>query len=307
MKYFIFLLIFTNVFLFITSAQPDSAYSKPDTTNKDSVQLVNKTSPLLDSISSVIDSSVMADSLLTMKADSVFHNNNSPEKIIDETKTGDTKIFSGEETLFYYLIFLLLLFGLLRLAFAKYFKDLFRVFFRTTLKQKQMREQLLQAQLPSVLLNCFFVLSSGLYINFLLENFALTLSTNFWLQYLYCMSAIAFIYIVKFLGLKFVGWLFNVDEATESYIFIVFIINKMLGIMFLPFLLLLAFTTHSIFETSLILSWVLIGLLLAYRVILSAGIAHNEIKLRIFHFILYVLGFEVVPVLLIYKLLMFIF
>jgi hypothetical protein len=121
------------------------------------------------------------------------------------------------------------------------------------------------------------------------------------------MIAIGFIYIVKFLGLKIVGWLFNVYEATDSYIFIVFTINKMLGILLMPFLLLFAFSTNSIYDASIILSWVFIGLLLGYRVILSIGIGRNEIKLRTFHFVLYVLGFEIVPVLLIYKLLLRIF
>ena len=44
-------------------------------------------------------------------------------------KEGTKKVFIGKEWLFYYLILLLIIFGLLRRAFAKYFYDLFRVFF----------------------------------------------------------------------------------------------------------------------------------------------------------------------------------
>ena len=307
MKYFIFLLIFISIFSFFGAAQTDSSFLRTDTLRKDTVKPVKKPDPVNDSLPRIVDSTIIADSLLIIATDSVLLTTKTKAIIKDETKAGETKIFSGKEDLFYYLIFLLLLFGLLRIAFTKYFTDLFRVFFRTTLKQKQTREQLLQSPLPSVLMNCFFVLTTGLYINFLLINFGLSLSSNFWLQYLYCMLAISFIYIVKFLGLKLVGWMFNVYEATESYIFIVFIINKMLGIMFLPFLLLLAFTSDSIYDISLLLSWISLGLLLGYRIILSTAIARNEIKFKTFHFILYVLGFEVVPVLLIYKLLMFIF
>jgi hypothetical protein len=195
---------------------------------------------------------------------------------------------------------------LFRGAFAKYFNDLFRVFFRTTLKQKQIREQLLQSALPSVLMNCFFVLSTGLYVNFLLFHFQLSIEENFWLQYVYCMSAVAFIYSVKFLGLKITGWLFNVSEAAEAYIFIVFIINKMLGIALLPFLVLLAFTSGSVYNTSLNLSWILAGLLFGYRFILSYKATRSEIKLNPYHFVLYIIGFEIVPLLLIYKLLLII-
>jgi hypothetical protein len=222
-------------------------------------------------------------------------------------KEGKIKSFSGKEYLFYYLIFLFLLFGLLRRAFGKYFYDLFRVFFKTTLKLRQTQEQLLQSPLPSVFMNGFFVLSVGLYVNFLLQYFHLSIDENFWLQYLYCAAALAAIYLVKYVGLKITGWLFNVTEATNSYIFIVFIINKMLGILLLPFLPIIAFSSDPLFSAGFILSWFGIGLLLIYRFILSYGAVRKEVKLNSFHFILYILGFEVIPLLLIYKLLLLIF
>jgi len=219
-------------------------------------------------------------------------------------KEGDKKTFTGKEYLFYYLVFLLILFGLLRRAFAKYFYDLFRVFFKTTLKQRQTQEQLLQSSLASVFMNSFFVLSAGLYVNFLLQYFQLVISDNFWLQYVYCAGALATIYSVKYIGLKITGWLFNVSNATDSYIFIVFIINKMLGIFLLPFLLLLAFANDPLYGAAMVISWLGIGLLLIYRFILSYAALRKEVKLNSFHFILYILGFEVIPLLLIYKLLL---
>jgi hypothetical protein len=222
-------------------------------------------------------------------------------------KEGDKKLFLGKEYLFYYLIFLLILFGLLRRAFAKYFHDLFRVFFKTTLKQRQTQEQLLQSSLASVFMNSFFVLSAGLYVNFLLQYFHLEISDNFWLQYVYCIGALAAIYLVKFIGLKITGWLFNVSNTTDSYIFIVFIINKMLGIFLLPFLLVLAFANDPLYSSTMLISWIGLGLLLIYRFILSYSAIRKEVKLNSFHFILYILGFEFIPLLLIYKLLLIIF
>lgn len=226
---------------------------------------------------------------------------------LSNLKDGDKKTFVGKELLFYYLVLLLILFGLLRRVFAKYFHDLFRVFFRTTLKQRQTQEQLLQSSLPSVLMNAFFVLSSGLYLNFILTYFQLSITDNFWLQYGYCAAVLAVIYVVKFIGLKLTGWVFNVSSATDAYIFIVFIVNKMLGIFLLPFLLLLAFTKEPMYGSAIYLSWFGIALLLIYRFILSYAAIRKEVKLNSFHFVLYILSFEVVPLLLIYKLLLLIF
>lgn len=217
----------------------------------------------------------------------------------------DIKRFEGKEMLFYVLLALLLIFSLLKMGFAKYFNDLFRVFFRTTLKQRQIKEQLIQTPLPSLLFNVFFVASAGLYVNFLLHHYQFTPVNNFWLMYLYCCAGLSVIYLVKFLGLKVCGWLFNMQQAADAYIFIVFIINKVIGISLLPFLILLAFTDETIHTVSLILSWCCIAGLFLYRFILGYAAIHNEVRFNLFHFFLYLCAFEIAPLLLIYKLLLF--
>jgi len=213
--------------------------------------------------------------------------------------------FQGKEMLFYIVVLLLIIFGLLKLGFAKYFSDLLRVFFRTTLKQRQIKEQLIQTPLPSLMFNIFFVASAGLYMNFLFYHFKFTPVDNFWLMYLYCCVGLSVIYLVKFVGLKICGWLFNMRQAADSYIFIVFIINKVVGFSVLPFIILLAFTDGTVYTVSLILSLFSVGGLFLYRFILGYGAIHNEVKFNLFHFFLYICAFEVAPLLLIYKLLLF--
>ena len=211
------------------------------------------------------------------------------------------RIVQGKELLFYLLVFLFILFALLRTAFPKYFSDLFRLFFRTTLKQRQIKEQLMQTPLPSLLLNGFFVISSGLYIAFLLQHFQEGQAQNFWLLFLYGIIGTAAAYFIKFLGLKLSGWVFSVEEAANSYIFIVFIVNKMIGILLLPFLLVLAFTVGNVYTGGITISLCLIGGLLIYRFILTYAAIHNQVKVNPFHFFLYLCAFEIAPLLLIYK------
>lgn len=211
------------------------------------------------------------------------------------------RVIIGKDLLFYGIVFLLLLFAIFRRAFPKYFTDLFRLFFRTTLKQRQIKEQLVQTPLPSLLLNCFFVISGGLYITFLLGHYKVEPVHNFWLLFLYCMAGLSAAYLIKFIGLKVSGWLFNMAEAADSYIFIVFIINKMIGILLLPFLVLLAFALGDVYKVALTLSFCLVAGLLAYRVILTYGAIHNQVKVNPFHFFLYFLAFEIAPLLLVYK------
>ena len=274
---------------------------------KDSIQ--NTVTLFQDSVSKkpVIDSVWLKDSVYAIlspaftwqviKCNPYFNFKSKPVTL----PASSLKIFKGKEPLFYLLVFLLIVFALLRQVFPKYFNDLFRVFFRTTLKQRQIREQLMQTPLPSLFLNGFFVISGGLYIVFLLQYFKLGFEEDFWLLFLYSCLGLSIAYLIKFIGLKITGWVFGLKETTDSYIFIVFIINKMIGILLLPFLILLAFGQGNIFSFSLTLSWCLIAALILYRVILSYSIVRNQIKLNPFHFFLYFCAFEIAPLLLVYR------
>ena len=198
----------------------------------------------------------------------------------------DLKEFRGKEILFYSLIGLLLAFAFLKQAFPKYFNDLFRLLFRTTLKQKQIREQLMQTPLPALLLNAFFAVSGGLYIDLLLHHFGFMPVDNFWLMFLYCSLGLSVIYAVKFLGLKVTGWLFNIRAAADAYIFVVFIINKVIGVFLLPFLILLSFMQGDAYTVAMVLSWCGVGVLLIYRFLLTYASVHNQVRFNPFHFFL---------------------
>jgi len=308
-----FLLIFFTCHILLY-AQQDTLVQKNDSIKENSIRVLpdsateRKIMVHQDSILNGSDSLIKTDSVaVALMMDSIGKKKGVNPIPIESKKKGTYKSYRGKEILFYYLLLLLLLFGLLRRAFEKYFTDLFKVFFKSSLKQIQAREQMLHAQLPSIFMNLFFVLIAGLYLNFLLEEFNLTVTDNFWQQYAYCAMALGAVYLVKFSGLKITGWLLGVQKVTESYIFIVFIINKMLGILLLPFLLLLAFATDPVNRVALAVSFILVTSLFLYRFILSFSAIRNEIKLNSFHFFLYILAFEMLPLLLIYKALLLIF
>lgn len=219
-------------------------------------------------------------------------------------KSSDLKKFEGKEDLFYAITGLLLLFGFFKLSFSKYLNDLFRLFFRTTLRYRQISEQLLLNPMPSMLLNLFFVITAAFYASTLLFYFKRSPLDNFWLLFVYGFIILASVYLVKYLGLKFSGWLFSVSEATDAYIFIVFIVNKIMAIYLLPFLVIISFSVGNLQQVAVTLSWVGVAGLLLHRFILSYGSIRNLLNVNPFHFFLYLCAFEVVPLLIIYKMLL---
>lgn len=217
------------------------------------------------------------------------------------TLRSDIRQVSRKELLFYLLIAILLGYAFLKNAFPKYFNDLFRLFFRTTLKQRQIKEQLMQTPLPSMLLNGFFVITGSLYISFLLQHYNLEIPGGFWLGFAYCCLGLSAIYFVKFVGLKISGWLFSMRGTADNYIFIIFVVNKMIAILLLPFIILLAFATPPVYDAALVGSFCLVGGLFCYRIILTFAAIRNQVKVNPFHFFLYLCAFEIAPLLLIYK------
>jgi hypothetical protein len=206
--------------------------------------------------------------------------------------------------IFYFITGLVLYIALMRLFFYKYISTMFTLFFRATLRQQQLREQLLQAPLPALLMNIFFIASLAAYCTFVAGHLQLSFYDDFWTTFMYAVIAIGGIYIIKYIFLNVVGWIFGISNVTDTYIFIVFLINKMIGIFLLPFIALLAFPTPSVLPAVLMVSYILVGGMLFYRFLISYRPVRSEIKLNRFHFFLYLCAFEIAPLLLIYKVLL---
>jgi hypothetical protein len=216
----------------------------------------------------------------------------------------EMKRFSkNTDLMFYLLLGLFFYFALIKTAFNKYVNNLLAIFLRITLKQQQLREQLLQSPLPSMLLNILFIVNGGLYISLLLDYYNETVVNNFSLQTIYCSLLLIIIYTGKLIIMKSIGWIFNIKKATDTYIFIVFLVNKMLGIFLLPFLAFIIFEPPQAQQVFVTLSLIFVILLIAYRFIFSFRPLQNEIRWSLFQFFIYLCAFELAPLILIYKVL----
>jgi hypothetical protein len=222
-----------------------------------------------------------------------------PEFVIQQPK----KIIS-KDWLFYYILGLLLLFGVLRLSYPRYFNDLFRFFFRTSLQVNQIKEQLVQSGLQSLLFNIFFGLSFGVYIFLLTGYYKGSMQVSAWLIPLGATLSLLVLYLGKYLFLKLSGWLFSINAATETYTFIVFLINKVAGITILPFIIVIAFSGAGIVAVAVSLSLIMVVGLFLYRFLRAYQPVQSAIQLSRLHFFIFFMAVEIAPLLLIYKVLL---
>lgn len=206
----------------------------------------------------------------------------------------------SKDQLFYVLVGLLLILGFIRASFPKYFTYLFMLVRQTSFRQKQTREQLLQGRLPSLMMNILFLLVAGIFVSVVFTQKKIT-NIPFWYLVLYSILILAGVYLLKFLFLRFTGWVFRVSEAAETYIFIVFLVNKLMAVVLLPLVWLLAFSEGDFNVIVFTISTFIIVLMLLYRYILALAAVRNMVRVSPFHFFIYLCAVEILPVLLIYK------
>lgn len=208
---------------------------------------------------------------------------------------------NGKELLFYFLCGLILYAGMLKVTNPAYFANLFRVFFNTSLRQSQLTEQLIQARWPSFLYNLLFVLSGGTFIWLLLLHFEDTEGVHKIQLLLICVGMLIAVYLLKFIFLKFLGWAADIGAAINNYIFVIFLINKILGIILLPFNVLLAFALPGWLYPLSVIALLTSGILFLSRYIKGYGLTYQRLFIRPLHFILYILVAEIFPVWILYK------
>lgn len=213
--------------------------------------------------------------------------------------------FRDRSSDFLMIIVLITFLGIFRIANPSYLRNLFRAFRNPTLGTRQLKEQLRQDSPASLTMDLVFCISLGLYLYFALGHIH---NKKIILEYPVIVIILGFIllfvliYVVRFLFLKFTGWVFNISEITDSYTFNVFLINKILGIALIPFTVILAFGQGQWVQASLFLSFLVIAILFLNRY-LRSGVAFGYfIKFSKFHFFMYLCASELLPLAVLMKL-----
>ena len=206
---------------------------------------------------------------------------------------------------FYLLVFLAMLLGLIRFSDPRYFEILLRTF-RNPHIGRHGREQIQGAALSNLLMNVFFTIVAGAYVYYsarLLEVSApFGYRTSLLLPVL--IAGMLAMYLAKYLVVRFSGWAFRIEDITDQYIFNVFLINKVIGVVLLPFVMLIAFAGPDGGRTLLLVSGLIVLALLVNRYTRSWPVFSSFFQHSRFHFFTYLCASEILPMAVIVKLLL---
>jgi hypothetical protein len=252
---------------------------------------IGDSATLQRSVISMMDSFMMAQPQMASKQ--IIYGTTHMVPVIDRTPD------------FYMLLALCLMLGLIRVSDPRYFIMLWRAFLNPTLSNRQLKEQLQGAGLSNLLMNIFFTMVAGAYIYYIVKIFspqrAINISTS--LLLLLLVAGVMVIYVAKYLVVRFSGWAFRVEDITEHYLFNVFLINKILSIILIPFIIILAFANTVWLQPVIIVSFFVVGVLLINRYVRSWQVFGSFFEYSKFHFFTYLCASELLPLAVLLKLL----
>jgi hypothetical protein len=205
--------------------------------------------------------------------------------------------------LFYVLLILVAGFTWVKVFYSRTLEHILGSFLSKTTSNQIVRDENLLLQKASFLLTGIFYLVFAMFI-YQLSNFYNFIPDFFptgLLRFLILAVFVSGIYSFKLFLLKITGFIFQLDKPISAYIFNVFLINNLVGILFLPIVIAVAFTTTF---AALILIKIAIAvfiILYIFRLIRGIMIGLNLTNFNLFYLFLYICSLEIAPLVLIVK------
>jgi len=202
-------------------------------------------------------------------------------------------------------LFWVILFGFLILAVGLsldrwFITKLFKGILNYNLSNTMMREMTGFKTILLALLYLLFIVAASLFSFLLFRHFT---GQNSSIYLIYSFAFIAAIYLVRHIGMHLLNIIFpGVPEAVHySYSIVTF--NVVGGILLLIPVLLMAYSSSTVALIAMFLGLFIIGILYLLRSFRGLLIAFRFLNNNPIHFFLYLCAFEIVPMLVIYKLL----
>ncbi len=205
--------------------------------------------------------------------------------------------------LFWTSTLLLLLMAVLLTLYKPLINQIYRSFLNDNMLKLKHREQGSFLNLPFSLFYLSFFLNAGFFSYLILKRFALGGHQHLSLL-LWSILGVMSVFLIKHFVLRVMGYIFPIDKELRQYSFTIVIFNIILGILLLPFNLLIAFGPGQLPKYLIFTLIGLIVLLYGFRIIRSLLIASRYISLHKFHFFMYLCTIEIAPTLVLVKLLL---
>ena len=202
------------------------------------------------------------------------------------------------------LVMMVVFFTWFRLFYYKIFRQLLSSFFNMASSNQIVRDESYLLQRASLVISIISYLLGGL---FLYQISVLYDWQIYWLQkgllrFVLFSLIIAISYSIKMILLRSLSVVFNQERAAGAYIFNLFLMIMMAGLVLFPTNIILAYSAGPVKHFVAAVAILLIGLMFVFRLSRAIRIWFSIPQFSFFYLFLYLCAFEVAPLLVVWKL-----
>lgn len=228
---------------------------------------------------------------------SVFQNikQKADEEVIVRKRNDEWKSW-----MFYLLLALAVFMVFMRVSYAREFSEVFQIFKPLGINQQIFRDNFGIVKLGAFLLSLNSTLVIGVYLFLIAYHFQFF--PPYW--WLLCASLIvaASVLIFRFGIMRIAGVLFPFKKEINFYQFNEVQLNRVAGILLLPFLFIITFTPGTISQFAIPVSLALMAAIILFRYIRGFSIGGDYFAKHKFHFLVYICTLEIAPLVIFVKL-----
>lgn len=256
----------------------------------------DSTNTLMDTV--IVDSLQIADSLQALSVNSPVE-----DEYMDGTlRSSAVKYLTFE---FYLLLFILLAFGFVRMMDQDVYSQLFKKFLNTSLSVRPLKNVFSHFRMSNYILNVLFFLITGLYLYYVMDRWSwhpgFISENKTWIQMLFYIGCVAMTYVVKLSFLSLVGYIFDMKKFSSEYAFNILLVQQVMAVVLYPFLWTVVFLGSEMTKFGIVISIIIFLLAFFNRYARSRESIASLLKLNKFHFFIYLCTSEILPLLVIGK------
>ncbi len=205
--------------------------------------------------------------------------------------------------LFYVLLIVIASLAWIRYYYGKIFGQTLQAIFNVNITNQIVRDENILIQRTSAFLGIIFNIVFAVILYHVSTYFRwniLNIDNSFG-KFLFFMLAVSAVYSFKFLLLKITGFIFSIEKEMATYIFNIFLINNMLGLVLIPLAIILSFSVTQHLNVVVIGACVLYGIAFVYRILRGALIGFSYNGVNLMYLFLYFCALEFAPCLMLLK------
>lgn len=199
------------------------------------------------------------------------------------------------------LLLMYIIFVMLYIKNRKRLNQVIKAFYINRFASQLAREEVSVVNRVSVLLSVIFLFSITLFIRQIMEYYGWFQGVNEMLLFLSILAVVASIYALKFITIKFLGFVFKTPKETDEYALTVLLYINSLGLFLLPIVVCIAFAENVSIEVFIKIGLYILALFLFTRMVRGLIIGLNSVRVSKFYLFLYLCSLEILPLVVMVK------